>query len=368
MQSESTVVSRSSDVPQMRGLITSHADGWELFGIYFINLLLMVLTLGIYRFWGKTRMRRALWGSVEILGDRLEYTGTGKELFIGFLVVFGLILVPFFGVIGVLDQALAGDHEDWRAVLGLVQIAAIIFLIGVATFRARRYRLTRTHWRGIYGGQTGSAVKYGLMNLAAYVLSGLTLGLAWPACSLWLKRYEMAHTWVGDEQPEFNPSVKKLYAVFAVPWLVAVVCMAVFAVVLFGQMDSSNAQATPEDGMAMVAALFEAYLTLIPVMLAFLWYRGRAYSHFIASTRFHGHDLTSAITGLGFMWLVFSNMLVVAITAGLGIPFTYKRVLGFVERGVGLAGDGDFSALLQSTQEKPTRGEGLADAFDIGGI
>lgn len=374
MENDTNVIERASAVPETRGLMRCHADAWELFGIYLMNLVLMVLTLGIYRFWAKTRIRRFLWGNVEILGDRLEYTGTGKEMFLGFLVVFFLILMPLFGGLAFLDQALAGEHEELRAGLGLVQIIAIVFLVGVALFRARRYRLTRTHWRGIYGGQTGSSVKYGLMGLASYVLVAPTLGLAWPACSVWLTRYEMNNTWIGDEQPEFNPSVKKLYRLFMVPWLIGATSMGLFMFAIFsvlGDLGTSlegGANPDPEATAAAAGFVAVAYLLMIPAMLAILWYRGKAYSHFIASTRFHGHGLSSAITGMGFMWLTISNMLLIVFTLGLGVPFTYKRVLTFVERKVGLVGDGDFSALLQSTQEKPTRGEGLADAFDIGGI
>lgn len=372
MKQQPSVILSSSGVPQTRGLLRCHADTWELFGIYLMNLVLMVLTLGIYRFWAKTRIRRFLWSNVEILGDRLEYTGTGKELFMGFLVIFFLVLLPLFGGLAALDQALIGVSEEMRVLVGLVQLIAIVFLVAVGLFRARRYRLTRTHWRGIYGGQTGSSVKYGLMGLASYVLTGLTLGLAWPVCSVWLKRYEMFHTWIGNEQPEFSPSAKKLYGPFMVPWLIGVIFFGAFFYVLGSYADaleaSTGSDPAPAEVFAMVGGVFASYLLLIPVMLSFLWYRGKAYSHFIASTRFHGHDLSSSITGLSFMWLTFSNMLLVLFTLGLGVPFTYKRVLGFVERRVGLVGDGDFSTLMQSIQKKPSRGEGLADAFDIGGI
>ena len=58
-----------------------------------VNLLLTIVTLGIYRFWAKTRIRRYLWSQTEFLGDRFEYTGTGKELLIGFLIVFAFLIV-----------------------------------------------------------------------------------------------------------------------------------------------------------------------------------------------------------------------------------------------------------------------------------
>ena len=49
-----------------------------LFGIAFRNLVLTIVTLSIYRFWAKTRIRRYLWSQVTVASDRLEYTGTGK--------------------------------------------------------------------------------------------------------------------------------------------------------------------------------------------------------------------------------------------------------------------------------------------------
>lgn len=58
----------------------------ELYVLFIKNLLLTIITLGIYRFWAKTRVRRYLWSHTSLFGDRFEYTGTGKELFLGFLI------------------------------------------------------------------------------------------------------------------------------------------------------------------------------------------------------------------------------------------------------------------------------------------
>jgi len=361
----------SSPVPQTRALLRNHLELGPLFKIVLTNLLLSIVTLGIYRFWGKTRLRRYLWGHVEIMGDRLEYTGTGKELFLGFLFVFIIILVPFFAVFGFLEAVMVEASENAQALVSGLQTVLIVFLIGVALYRARRYRLTRTHWRGIYGNQTGSALKYGLMGLACYFLTAITLGLVWPVCSVWLKKYEMAHTWLGNQQPEFTPKTSKLYGPFLIAWFGGLLLLGC-GVVLIGLVTKAssidfNGGGEPS-ALALVGVIALIYASMLPFLSMFLWYRGKAYNHFVSSTRFHGHDLSSSVTGMGFMWLIVSNVLLVVFTLGLAIPITFKRVLNFVERHVGLVGDGDFNALLQSTQEKPTRGEGLADAFDIGGI
>src|SRR5690606_16979791 len=68
---------------------------WKEFApIALTNLLLTIVTLGIYRFWAKTRERHYLWSRTRFIDDTLEWTGTGKELFIGFLIAAVLILTP----------------------------------------------------------------------------------------------------------------------------------------------------------------------------------------------------------------------------------------------------------------------------------
>ncbi|MDP6709654.1 MAG: DUF898 family protein, partial [Alphaproteobacteria bacterium] len=59
----------------------------ELLPIVLINALLNIVTLTIYRFWAKSRVRRYLWSGMRMTSDRFEYTGSGMELFLGFLIV-----------------------------------------------------------------------------------------------------------------------------------------------------------------------------------------------------------------------------------------------------------------------------------------
>src|SRR5882672_3563015 len=78
--------------------------------------VLLLVTLGIYRFWLATDVRRFLWSNTEIAGDGLEYIGTARELLLGFLIAIALLVpinVAFFlaafsrGVIGQISGFLA---------------------------------------------------------------------------------------------------------------------------------------------------------------------------------------------------------------------------------------------------------------------
>src|SRR5262245_13680735 len=78
--------------------------------------VLLLCTLGIYRFWLATDQRRFLWGNTEIAGDALEYTGTPRELLVGFLIAIA-VLIPIYaafflaalatGLVGQLSGAIA---------------------------------------------------------------------------------------------------------------------------------------------------------------------------------------------------------------------------------------------------------------------
>ena len=70
--------------------------------IALVNTFLALITIGVYRFWGKTRLRQYLWGAVRFQGDSLEYTGRPIELFLGFLIAIG-VLFPFGVLFGALD-------------------------------------------------------------------------------------------------------------------------------------------------------------------------------------------------------------------------------------------------------------------------
>ena len=84
-------------------------DYWRL---WIRGSALLALTLGIYRFWLTTDTRRFLWSNTEVLGEPLEYTGTARELLIGFLIAVA-ILIPFYAFIFLLALTQAGmSRED----------------------------------------------------------------------------------------------------------------------------------------------------------------------------------------------------------------------------------------------------------------
>src|SRR5215467_2324769 len=94
LQGSSPSISTQS-IPNKIHRLKFHGTGEALFGIFILNLLKIILTLGIYYFWGKVKTRTFIWGQTEFAGDRFAYHGTGLELFLGWVkasVLFGGVL------------------------------------------------------------------------------------------------------------------------------------------------------------------------------------------------------------------------------------------------------------------------------------
>ena len=160
---------------------------------------LLMVTLGIYRFWLATDVRRFLWSNTEIDGNTLEYNGLATELLLGFLVAIA-IMVPVYSLlfVGALEF---GPTIETTGALGFLLLA----LLGhFAVYRARRYRLTRTVFRGLRFNQRGSAWVYAIIALAWWALIALTLGLAYPWAQASLQRFKMRRTSYGDLPGQFR--------------------------------------------------------------------------------------------------------------------------------------------------------------------
>ncbi|MHB1101273.1 MAG: YjgN family protein [Devosia sp.] len=177
----------------------------ELFGLLFRGYLLMVPTLGIYRFWVTTWKRRFYWQNTVIDGDPLEYTGHAMQLLIGFLFALAFFL-PIYIVFFYLST-----QSPEITIIGYAAVGVTLwFLSGYAIYRGRDFRLSRTLWRGIRFNQHGNGWGYAWRRFGWSILMVLTLGLVYPfmASNLWKYRYN--HTWYGDRQFGWTGSWKTI--------------------------------------------------------------------------------------------------------------------------------------------------------------
>jgi uncharacterized membrane protein YjgN (DUF898 family) len=249
-----------------------HGNWVDFMRIAAPNLLLTIVTLGFYRFWATTRERNYLWGQTEFIDERLEWTGTGMELFIGFVMVFFLIGVPF-AVLQLVAQGFIFRGEPILAgVMTFVLIMLLFYLTGVAYYRALRYRLSRTYWRGIRGGSDDPGFTYGLSYIWKYVVSAIPLYLLypWANISLWNERWSKMS--FGPYRFQSNADWTKLMKRYLLFYLAPFLLFVMF--IYIGYKEAQGGGLGDGDALALggigVLLIFSLYI-LLPVA-ALLYY------------------------------------------------------------------------------------------------
>ncbi len=356
----------------------------ELYRIFLINLALGIVTLSIYRFWGKTNLRRYIWSSMSLQGHAFEYTGTGGELFKGFLIVMGFYLVFYIALV-ILGVAL-GDVVGVG--VQLLLIGFILYITFVAQYAAQRYRLTRTLWRGIRGGMTGSAWSYGGKATLFALLNMITLTLCGPWTSMRLTEDRFNNSYFGDGQTTLHGRAGPLMPSYLLGiflaimglgvlvgliafWAMAGGSFDVFLEVTAAQEESRSPDVTLEETATMaihlVLAIFAFFFGIAVVAtIAFAPYAAAFFRELAAGLGFTGLRFKSRVGAGNYMALWIGNIAWVIFTFGLGLPVAAHRSLKFFAQRLEIHGVIDTERLRQGKLVRPRTGEGLLEVFDPG--
>ena len=382
--------------------------------------VLLMFTLGIYRFWLTTDVRRFLWANTELLGIPFEYVGTARELLLGFLIAIA-ILVPLNTALFLVALAY-GDMTGF-----LLSVLLLAALGHYAIYRARRYRLTRTVYRGVRFNQAGSAWRYAICAMFWWSLIIVTLGLAYPFAQSQLERFKMANTSFGDLPGRFEGSGSRLFIRGIPMWFVAVVPFIAGSIASIGAVEWTTVDAagrSEEDALSwletsgLANAAIYAGLTLTWVVLSVVvfypifqtmvlrwWVSGLRFGEVIVTSRLR----TAQVYGVygRFLCYAFLFTLLVAVLAtvaafalpnllkaehttlseiiataalvaayviaALGYSTIYQATvrLGLwrcVTESVEIGGTAALDKVSAGGEASSPVGEGLADALNVGGL
>jgi uncharacterized membrane protein YjgN (DUF898 family) len=352
---------RAADEPASAFTFTGN---WrEFLPIALTNLLLTLVTLGFYRFWAKARERRYLWSRTRFIDDHLEWTGTGTEMFIGFLVV-ALCLLPILLFFQFGFQAMVARGEAGAAFLVMLTIyLGIFYLIGVGQFRALRYRLSRSWWHGIRGGAEDRGWHYGVQFMWKSAVGYMVFGflVPWAQTSLWNDRWNRMS--FGRHPIEAAADTDGLFGRWMLVYLtpLAGTLLGLLVVAAFGVSEDSPIQAAI-GAVLTFGAIFLAY------QVVSIAYKAAFYRKVVEHTEFGGLQFAFTARTADWLKLILGNIALVVFTLGLGLVFVGYRNWSFFVRHMEAAGEIDLDLLLQSHTSASSDAEGLADAFDIGAI
>lgn len=367
----------------------------QIYRIWLLNIFLQIVTLGIYSFWGKTRLRKYLYGSVTLDGDRFDYTGQGGELFFGFLKAAPLLLVmiaPF-----IMGEFYGEDEElpVWLAIWTIIGAIMIFWFVHLAVYMAHRYRLSRTRWRGIRGRLTGSAFKYSLVAIGLGFLNMLTLFLMSPVVTLKKHAHIMDNMWFGNQRAVYLGRAGNLYGSFLLSMPVTFLLMlpgiaALVAPFFFldggvdrmietlgapmpegeqfiSKADGGELPEGPFANIMMVALYLGGIVWCIgAVRYGRSWYQAAVMREKMRGLTVAGLRFRSLATGGKLLKLKLGNLLIFICTLSLGRPLIIHRNLRFVANNTVIYGDVAGERFKQGERGQGSGiGEGLDDMLDV---
>ncbi len=339
------------------------ASGGEYFRIWIVNLLLTIVTLGIYSAWAKVRRLRYFYGSTSLDGSSFEYHGQPIAILKGRLIALFVYLL-----IAVLGQM--------NPVINIALAPLILFGLPWIIMRARLFQMRMTSWRGLrfnfhggYGGALGAFIGWPF-------LAALTLFVLWPV-ALWKQVNYLVHNNAYGSQRFTFVSTKGSYYRFCLIGLAFTIgvfaCIAVILWMLLGSVFVARTLTTegadPTDVLRILLSgrfILSVVVYIIGFMLVTAYFRSRMLNTSIGGMQVGPHRVYSRLAIWPMFFILLTNFLAMIVTLGLFFPWAKVRSMRYQLANTGVIANGDLNQFVaEANQGVSAIGEEVSDIFDI---
>lgn len=317
-------------------------SGAEYFRIWIVNVLLSIVTLGIYSAWAKVRRQQYFLRNTTLNGFAFDYHGDPKAILKGRIILIALILA--YQVIGSI-----------HLVFGLVAFILMLVVLPWIVVRSVKFRLRNISYRGLrfnFQGQTKEAVKLFMLN---YLLMIVTFGLWLPKAQHDLKHFLTDNSRYGHAEFKLHATSKDFYLMYGF-LLLTMICLGVFIFLA-----SFILGAIP-----VIGSLLIGLLTFAGYMFIFGQYRANIQNLIWGNLLLNKHYFHSTADGMEITKLLVLNAVLTVVTLGLYYPFAAIKLWEYQTSTTQLVANGsldDFVGVQQ--QETQAFGEEIADWFDL---
>ena len=330
----------------------------EFFGIWFVNLVLSVLTLGIYSAWAKVRTERYFYGNTRMAGAPFEYLANPVAILKGRLVAYAVAI------------ALGLTAHFQLFVVYIPLILAVLVLLPWLVQRTLRFRARYSAWRGLRFRFVEGVFEAYVHFMFRPILGLVTLYLLSPWVRMGQHEYLVTGHRFGGKRFRFAGDLGQYY----VPFLIAVgigfglYLLMVFAAfggaLLAANLGDGNTKAPGAGAMAAIlvpiAVVYVAFLAL-PVFL-----RTRYTNLMWNFASLGGHRFESTLRARDVIWIYFSNGLAIVLSLGLLVPWAMVRLARYRAKHFVLLASGDLDEFVaEREREEGAAGAELLDALDL---
>lgn len=328
-----------------------HGTGGEYFGIWIVNLLLTVVTFGIYSAWAKVRRLKYFYGQTEVAGARFEYHGKPMAILLG-----RIVAVLLFAAYSVATNIIS----IWSLVLIIVIALVLPWLLR----NSLRFRMRNSSYRGIRFGFSGGVGRAYETFLFYPIFTFITLYLAAPLFHQRLKRYQHGNAKFGTSPFSFQGTVGQFYKAYAAVF--GLVILAFFAMGFGIAMIAPAAGGKPNPAMVATLMGFLILGTIAVSLLVTPLWLSRTQNLIWNNTALGEFQFHCSLKARRLVWIYLGNFVGILLTLGLFIPWAAVRVARYRAESLTLDGAGDVEAFVaEQAGAVAAIGEEVTEIFDF---
>ncbi|HAR20731.1 MAG TPA: DUF898 domain-containing protein [Cytophagales bacterium] len=302
-----------------------HGSGIRLFALQIVNILLTIVSFGLYYPWARAAYFRFTLHETEFAGNRFSFSGTGWELFKGLAI--GLL------ILAAIESGLLYLSSHSILLSSFLSFMVFMLFVPFVIHASMRYRTSRISWRGIHFGYRGDLKMLMNISVKGTLLTVVTLGVysAWYAMEV--RNYVLGNVRFGSIQIKYHGKGLDYFLI----------------------------------------NLKGIVLTIFTFGLYWFWWNRNLLNYYINKISLTQHNKTiflkSTASGNGFSWLQITNLVIIIFTLGIATPWTTVRTLHYIFEHIELLGELDLENIHQTEEEyKNATGEDLMGMLDIGWV
>ena len=354
-QDQNPIVSTPPALPFMAGQVSRFrffGTASEYFGIWFVNLLLTIVTLTLYSPWAKVRRLRYFYSHTEVADARFDFTGEARAIFFGRLIA----LVLYFAMQS--GRLFQGAHLQWLSGLAVIVLYLAIPYLLRATYRFMSRNSIYRNSRFYFTGSLGQAF---LVYLGIGFLTVLSFGLLIPYYIYRHKHYEFNNLQIGQVKFQYDGKVGDFYKALW-PIILLIIAFVVFVGIIGAMLFLKSKD--PSQG---ITALVVAYFSMFFLFGVVAWYTSaRIYQLTWSKLRLGNSVFTTDLRVGRYIWIAFSNFLAKVFSFGLLTPWAVIRLYQYKIESLSITWHDDPNELLTSAQaDLSAFGEELSDIIGI---
>ena len=351
--------------------------GSEYFKIWIVNILLTIITLGVYYPWAKVRNRRYFYGNTNLADRNFEYHATGKQLLLGFII--GVIFFAIYSFVTQIAPQFAG-----------IFMLLFMLILPWLVWRSLMFNMKVTSFSNVHFSFKGSLkssykifLGYPLLALIlilvlSVIITRMITNLDENVLNLGLsilgimsiigyiyfialiktksKEYMIGNSYYGQGSFSTNLEMKKILSIYVKAFGLLLAIMAVFGAIAFMLMSGYE---------AMYVGAYFGFIISMLLIGSYIVSRERAYiySNTLLDNKI---SVESTLGAREFAWVMFTNFLMVMFTLGFAMPWAKVRVARLMlENTLVDTSIGFDEYITQQQNSVGALGEQIGEAFDV---